>query len=141
MDDQVSFVDITATAPREQKQWPTVLVRRPRIEAEIERLASIARPANGRRAVSVNHPMTTGPVPSSDEVLELLRAVIDPELGADIVTLGMVPGIETMSEGDLLQRFVRIELLLQALWHAPIATVALVHGAAPALKVAIARAG
>lgn len=33
MDDQVSFVDITATAPREQNPWPTVLVRRPRIEA------------------------------------------------------------------------------------------------------------
>lgn len=39
-------------------------------------------------------------------------------------------GIETMSEGDLLLRFVRIEQLLQALWHAPIATVALVQGGA-----------
>lgn len=39
-------------------------------------------------------------------------------------------GIETHSEGDLLLRFVRIELLLQALWHAPIPTVALVHGGA-----------
>ena len=34
-------------------------------------------------------------------------------------------GIETQSEGDLLLRFVRIEQLLQAVWHAPIATVAL----------------
>jgi enoyl-CoA hydratase/carnithine racemase len=39
-------------------------------------------------------------------------------------------GVETMSEGDLLLRFVRIELMLQALWHAPIATVALVQGGA-----------
>lgn len=39
-------------------------------------------------------------------------------------------GIETMSEGDLLLRFVRIEQLLQALWHAPIVTVALVQGGA-----------
>jgi enoyl-CoA hydratase len=37
-------------------------------------------------------------------------------------------GFEEHSEGDLLLRFVRIEQLLQALWHAPIATVALVHG-------------
>lgn len=39
-------------------------------------------------------------------------------------------GIERMSEGDLLLRFVRIEQLLQTLWHAPIATVALVQGGA-----------
>jgi enoyl-CoA hydratase/carnithine racemase len=39
-------------------------------------------------------------------------------------------GIESQSEGDLLLRFVRIEQLLQALWHAPIATVALAHGGA-----------
>jgi len=37
-------------------------------------------------------------------------------------------GFEEQSEGDLLLRFVRIEQLLQALWHAPIATAALVHG-------------
>lgn len=37
-------------------------------------------------------------------------------------------GFEEQSEGDLLLRFVRIEQLLEALWHAPIATAALVHG-------------
>ena len=31
--------------------------------------------------------------PGRDEILELLRAVVDPELGADIVTLGMVPDV------------------------------------------------
>ena len=44
----------------------------------------------------------TGPVPSSDEVLELLRAVIDPELGADIVTLGMVPFVSVSEAGDVI---------------------------------------
>lgn len=39
-------------------------------------------------------------------------------------------GIEAQSEGDLLLRFVRIEQLLQAIWHAPMATVALVQGGA-----------
>ena len=37
--------------------------------------------------------------PSTDEVVELLRAVIDPELGADIVTLGMVPGVRVTADG------------------------------------------
>lgn len=37
-------------------------------------------------------------------------------------------GFEETSEGDLLLRFVRIEMLLQALYHAPFATLALAQG-------------
>ena len=37
-------------------------------------------------------------------------------------------GYDTASEGDLLQRFARIELLLQAVYHAPFATLALAQG-------------
>lgn len=37
-------------------------------------------------------------------------------------------GYEEEPEASLLHRFVRIELLLQALWHAPFHTVALAHG-------------
>jgi enoyl-CoA hydratase/carnithine racemase len=36
--------------------------------------------------------------------------------------------IESASEGDLLLRFVRLEQLLQAVYHAPFETIALVHG-------------
>lgn len=45
---------------------------------------------------------TAAPVaepPSTDDVLSLLRAVIDPELGADIVTLGMVPSVSVAPDG------------------------------------------
>ncbi len=37
--------------------------------------------------------------PSESEVLDLLRSVVDPELGADIVTLGMVPGVSVGADG------------------------------------------
>jgi ATP-binding protein involved in chromosome partitioning len=44
---------------------------------------------------------TTGEVaaPSRDEVLAVLGSVIDPELGADIVSLGMVPSVDVQSDG------------------------------------------
>ena len=44
----------------------------------------------------MNHPV---PAPSEDDVRELLRAVIDPELGADIVSLGMVPAVRVSADG------------------------------------------
>ena len=37
-------------------------------------------------------------------------------------------GLETQSDGDLLRRFVRIELLLQAIHHAPVPCLALAQG-------------
>ncbi len=37
-------------------------------------------------------------------------------------------GLEQQSDGDLLYRFVRIEMLLAMLWHAPIRTVAIAAG-------------
>ncbi len=37
-------------------------------------------------------------------------------------------GLEEMSDGDLVLRFVRVEELLQAVYHAPFATLALAHG-------------
>jgi ATP-binding protein involved in chromosome partitioning len=40
-------------------------------------------------------------LPTSERVLELLGAVVDPELGADIVTLGMVPAVEVSPDGSV----------------------------------------
>ena len=44
-------------------------------------------------------PTTTAALPSRDEVLGVLRTVVDPELGADIVTLGMVPAVDVGDDG------------------------------------------
>jgi ATP-binding protein involved in chromosome partitioning len=41
------------------------------------------------------------PPPTRDEVMSVLRNVIDPELGDDIVTLGMVPGVDVSDDGDV----------------------------------------
>jgi len=48
--------------------------------------------------------VATSPValPTEAEVLGLLASVIDPELGADIVTLGMVPGVTVQPNGLVL---------------------------------------
>ncbi len=43
----------------------------------------------------------TAPAPSVEEVTGLLRGVIDPELGADIVTLGMVPAVAVADDGTV----------------------------------------
>ena len=39
------------------------------------------------------------PPPTRDEVIGVLGSVIDPELGADIVTLGMVPSVDVADDG------------------------------------------
>ncbi len=43
----------------------------------------------------------TVPPPSRDDVFGVLRAVVDPELGADIVTLGMVPDVVVADDGHV----------------------------------------
>jgi len=42
---------------------------------------------------------TVGAPPTVDEVIAVLSNVIDPELGADIVSLGMVPSVEVGEDG------------------------------------------
>lgn len=48
--------------------------------------------------------------------------------GRNLCTGFDLDGIEEQSDGDVLQRFVEIELLLSDLWHAPIRTVAFAKG-------------
>ncbi len=47
----------------------------------------------------LNMPARTTAPPSRDEVLSVLSSVIDPELGSDIVSLGMVPAVSVDESG------------------------------------------
>jgi len=77
----------------------------------------------------------------SAEMVEQLIAAVDRALalprvhtlqlrgaGAHFCTGFDLGELETSTDGDLLQRFVRIEALLAALWHAPLRTVAVARG-------------
>ena len=48
----------------------------------------------------MTHVISAAP-PTVEAVRELLRSVIDPELGGDIVTLGMVPEVVVSDDGDV----------------------------------------
>jgi ATP-binding protein involved in chromosome partitioning len=45
--------------------------------------------------------MTAIALPAADDVMALLRGVIDPELGSDIVELGMAKGARVQPDGDV----------------------------------------
>lgn len=57
-----------------------------------------------------------------------LDTVVIAGAGRNLCTGFDLGGIENQSDGDLLQRFVEIELLLSELWHAPIRTAAFAKG-------------
>lgn len=78
MQNDISLVDVSGQAPREQTFWPTVVLPKARIDLEIDRLASIPRPDDGRRAAAVNHPMNTGPVPAFAPGIDVHIEVLKP---------------------------------------------------------------
>jgi ATP-binding protein involved in chromosome partitioning len=53
------------------------------------------------RAVPEPTATPTTAAPTADDVVAVLRGVIDPELGSDIVDLGMVKGVEVSGEGEV----------------------------------------
>jgi metal-sulfur cluster biosynthetic enzyme len=55
-------------------------------------------PAQPASATTVR---TNGSAPSEDQVLEALKSVIDPELGINIVDLGLVYEVDVAEDGDV----------------------------------------
>jgi len=46
---QPLFIDASGPLPAREAPWEPIVITKEQIDAEIERLATIARPANGRR--------------------------------------------------------------------------------------------
>ncbi|MGH7666398.1 MAG: metal-sulfur cluster assembly factor [Candidatus Dormibacteria bacterium] len=59
-----------------------------------------AEPAITESEGSSGMPSAAGPVATGEDVREALREVIDPELGLDIVSLGLVYGVMVGEEGE-----------------------------------------
>jgi gentisate 1,2-dioxygenase len=78
MADKFRFVDVSAAAARPQELWPSIIVPKEAIDAEIERLASSALPASGRRAAAVDHPMNRAPVPALAPGIDVTIHVLKP---------------------------------------------------------------
>ena len=57
----MTFVDCTGTSEPPIDWWEPIVIPRETIDAEIERLASLPRPADGRRQALIIHPRATEP--------------------------------------------------------------------------------
>jgi len=71
------FVDVSGAAPRQQNMWPSIVIHKEEIDAEIARLIDIARPANGRRASRIVHPQARAPglglAPGTDVTINVVN--------------------------------------------------------------------
>ncbi len=74
---QVKLLDRSGAGSETPELWPAVIISKETLEAEAERLASLPRPANGRRQSSIVHPCATAPglglAPGIRVTLEVLR--------------------------------------------------------------------
>ena len=58
---RAAFVNVTgAPAPKLDDLWPSIVIPKEDIDAEIARLAGLPRPADGRRRSLIVHPMSSG---------------------------------------------------------------------------------
>src|ERR1700735_395711 len=61
MDDTSFFVDRTGATAPPIALWPSVIIPKEAIDAEIERLSGLPRPANGVRRSLIVHPNSKAP--------------------------------------------------------------------------------
>jgi gentisate 1,2-dioxygenase len=74
----VSRADVAPDDFRPAHDWPPVLITRETIDAEIERLAALPRPANGRRQVQFVHPSASPATPGLNPGVRVTMEVLLP---------------------------------------------------------------
>lgn len=73
-----SFVDCTGAAPPTNEPWAPVIITKEQIDAEIERLASLPAPTNGRRTSLVVHPDALSRAPGLAPGIQVTLSVLKP---------------------------------------------------------------
>ena len=73
----------------------TVIPQTHEAPASVEPVPGASSPTTGASVPS------NGEAPSEDEVLEALKSIIDPELGINIVDLGLVYEVDVAEDGDV----------------------------------------
>jgi gentisate 1,2-dioxygenase len=72
------FVDATGERPRGNNLWPPIVVTKREIDAEVERLASLPTPADGRRESLIVHPLAAGDTPGFAPGIQVKLSVLKP---------------------------------------------------------------
>ncbi len=76
---KAAFVDATGQpAPKLDDLWPSIVIPKEDIDAEIARLADLPRPADGRRRSLIVHPCSTGAGPGLAPGIQLSLEVLRP---------------------------------------------------------------
>src|SRR5262245_10854294 len=75
--EKAKFIDVSGATPQPLDLWEPIIVSKEEIDREVERLADILRPANGRRETMLVHPKATAPglgfAPSIRVTLSVLK--------------------------------------------------------------------
>lgn len=78
-DSQARFADTGGQAPTTRnEQWAPVVITREQIEAEVERLAALPRPASGRRESLIVHPSARPDTPGLAPGIQVRLSVLKP---------------------------------------------------------------
>ena len=72
------FIDTTGQRPRANNLWPPVVISKEEIDAEVERLASLPAPADGRRESLIVHPYAGPDTPGLAAGIQVKLSVLKP---------------------------------------------------------------